>query len=303
MAKLRINSHSFEISNLDKIIFPDDDITKEQLIGYYMKVASTMLPHVKDRPLTLSRYPNGITHEGFVQQEASGYFPDWIKTVKLNKRGGGTIEHIVCDDAATLVYLANQGVVTFHTWLSTTDKPECPDRMIFDLDPPDDSFELARLAAQTFQAVFTELKMASFIMTTGSRGLHVAVPLDRTNDFEEVRVKAREIASLVADRHPDKLTSEIRKEKRGGRLFIDIARNSFGQTAVAPYSLRAKPGAPVATPLSWNEISNRSLNSQKYTLSNIFERLETVGDPWHQIAKEGISLDRIKLEKVSGKVT
>jgi bifunctional non-homologous end joining protein LigD len=297
MPKLRIDSHSFEISNLDKIIFPRDKITKGELIGYYMKVADKMLPHIKDKPITLFRYPDGISRDGFVQQEASDYFPDWIKRAKLKKKGGGTIEHVLCDNAATLAYLANQGTVTIHAWLSTADKPENPNRMIFDLDPSDNDFEPACRAARLFREMLNELGAPSYIMTTGSRGLHVVVPLDGSGDFESARAMAREIANLAASRHPDELTSEIRKEKRKGRLFIDVARNAFGQTAVAPYSLRAIEGAPVATPLDWDELSNKSLTSRTYTISNIFKRLGQTDDPWREIEKKGISLRKISLEK------
>ncbi len=303
MPKIRINSRTFEISNLNKIIFPNDNITKGEVIGYYMRIADRILPHLKNRPLTIFRYPDGIAQEGFVQQEASDFFPDWVGKAKLKKRGGGTIEHFICSDCATLAYLVNLAAVSFHVWLSSANQPGRPDRMVFDLDPPGDDFEPARFAARTVRDILAELGAPSYVMTTGSRGLHVVVPLNQTSDFEKIREKAREIADIAVGQHPDKLTTEIRKEKRAGRLYIDISRNAYGQTTVAPYSLRAKRGAPVATPLGWNELSNRSLTSQRYTILSIFRRVETVGDPWLEMDRNSISIDKIspRLAKAFGR--
>jgi bifunctional non-homologous end joining protein LigD len=186
----------------------------------------------------------------------------------------------VCDDAATLAYLAGQGCITPHIWLSRIDRPRHPDRLIFDLDPPK-GFEQARTAALLVRELLSELGLASFVMTTGSRGLHVVVPLDRAADFDTVRAFARDVAELLAERHPDEVTTEARIAKRRGRLFLDTTRNAYAQTGVAPYGVRAMSGAPVATPLRWEELDDRGgLDSQTYSVRNVLERIEREGDPW-----------------------
>ncbi len=296
MPKIRINSRTFEISNLNKIIFPNENITKGEIIGYYMRIAQKILPHLANHPLTIFRYPDGIAQDGFIQQGASDFFPDWIRRAKLKKRGGGTVDHIVCSDCATLAYLLNLAAVSFHVWLSSADRPARPDRMVFDLDPPGENFESARFGARVVRDILAELGAPTYVMTTGSRGLHIVVPLNQTSDYETVREMAREIAEIAAGHYPDRLTTEIRKEKRGGRLYVDISRNAYGQTTIAPYSLRAKRGAPVATPLSWNELSSKFLTSQKYSFFNIFNRVETVGDPWLEMDRNRISIEKFRLE-------
>jgi bifunctional non-homologous end joining protein LigD len=291
MSTLRFGPYSFETSHEDKIFFPDEGITKGDLIDYYKQVAEFLLPYIKDRPLTMRRYPDGITGESFFQKEAGDYFPDWIDRVEVKKEGG-TVTHVVCNNTATLVYLANQASIELHPWLSRTSKLDYPDQLIIDLDPPGDDFSRARFAARALREIFEELDLRAFLKTTGSRGLHVLAPLDRSANFETVRDFARDVARLLVRRHPDKLTIEARKEKRRGRLLIDIARNGYAQTAVAPYSVRAKAGAPVATPLDWDELSDNRLDSRRYNIKNIFRRLGRKADPWEGLARAARSLER-----------
>jgi len=281
MTKLNVDGQTIEISNKDKLFFPDAGITKGDLIDYYRRIAQTILPYMQERPLSMQRFPDGIEGEGFYQKQVPDYFPDWIDQVSVKVKEDETEQfQVVCNNAATLVYLANQACITPHLWLSRQDKLDYPDRLIFDLDPPGDDFESVRFAAQLLREALEEVGLTPLVMTTGSRGLHVVTPLDRQADFDSVRAFARELVELLANREPDRLTVEPRKNKRKGRLFLDYLRNAYAQTATAPYAVRAKPGAPVATPLDWHELNNSELHSQQYNLGNIFRRLSQKTDPW-----------------------
>jgi bifunctional non-homologous end joining protein LigD len=288
---ITVDGREIELSNLGKVFFPRDGITKGQLIDYYRRIAETMLPYVKDRPITMHRFPDGIDEEGFYQKEAPDYFPGWVRRVSIEVEGeGATQPQVVCDDAATLVYLAEEACITPHVWLSRVDQIRYPDRLIFDLDPPDGDFEPVRSAAKSLRALLDELGLTSLVMTTGSRGLHVVVPLDRHSDFDEVRAFAKRVGAVMQEREPERLTVEMSKKKRGDRLFLDYLRNSYAQHAVAPYAVRPRPGAPVATPLAWEELSDGDLNSQTYNIGNIFRRLGQKQDPWGGMTDESSSL-------------
>ncbi|MGH8273959.1 MAG: non-homologous end-joining DNA ligase [Gammaproteobacteria bacterium] len=285
---MKVGGREIEISNLDKVLFPDAGITKGDLVDYYRRIAKTMLPHIENRPLTLHRFPDGIGAKGFYQQNASDYFPDWIVRATLPKENG-KVEHCLCNNAATLVYLAGQACITPHSWLARAGRPDHPDRMIFDLDPSDDNFDLVRFGARTIHEVLDDVGLANFVMTTGSRGLHVMVPLDASADFDAVRNFARRVAEIAAAWEPDRLTMEQRKNKRGKRLYLDIMRNAYGQTAVTPYAVRAKPGAPVSMPLEWSELDGK-LRPDKYRIENVFRRLARKKDPWRTMGRHAAAL-------------
>lgn len=282
MSSHRFGPYTVELSSLDKILFPDDGITKRQLIDYYRRISATMLPHLEDRPLTLHRFPDGIEEEGFYQQQASDYFPSWVKTHEAPRANDADepVKHVLCNNQATLVYLANQGVVSFHGWASRLPRIDSPDRLIFDLDPSIDDFKAVRWAASKVAALMKELDISPFLMTTGSRGLHVVGPLCNDAGFDEVRDIARDMARLLARQHPDQLTVEHRKQARGGRIYLDVMRNAYGQTAVVPYSVRALPGAPVAMPISLDELADANLNPRRWRIDNVFRRLGQKDDPW-----------------------
>jgi bifunctional non-homologous end joining protein LigD len=246
-ATIRLGHEDVEITRPEKVLFPHDGITKGELVEYYRRIAPTMVPHLKGRPLSLERYPDGIGKTGFFQKKAGPYFPSWIKTVSLKKQGG-TVRHVICDDAATLVYLANQAVITPHAWLSLADKPDHPDQMIFDLDPSSEGdFRTVCATAKTLRGLLKEHGLASFVKTTGSRGLHVLAPLDRKADFDAVRAFAHEVAEQLAQSDPDHLTMDIRKNKRHGRIFIDTARNAYAQTAAPAYAALQLPHHSIGT--------------------------------------------------------
>jgi bifunctional non-homologous end joining protein LigD len=298
--EIQIGSRTIEISNRQKVMFPKINFTKGDLIDYYGDIAQVMLPHMQDRPLSMERYPDGIEEEGFYAKEIPDYFPDWIDRAPVEVlESGETQLQVVCNQAAALVYLANQACITPHLWLSRRDRLHHPDKMIFDLDPPGDDFEPVRQAARLLRRALEEIQLPSFVMTTGSKGVHVVVPLDRSAEFDVVRAFAKDLAGAIAGQHPDSFTTETRKDERKGRLFLDYLRNSYAQTSVAPYALRAKPGVPVATPLDWDELENSDLHSQSYTVKNIFRRLGQREDPWRDMWRHARKLESLG-KKLSG---
>lgn len=277
---MSVTVRDVEVSRPSKRLFGDDGPTKADLAIYYEAVAEIMLGHLAGRPLNLERYPDGISGERIIQQRASEYFPDWIERVEVEARDG-VVEHVVAGDAATLVYLAGQACVTLHQWLSRADRLERPDRLVIDLDPSDGSAAAVRHAADDVGRLVRELDLEPFAMATGSRGYHVVVPLHRRQDFDDVRGFARDLARVAYARDPRRLTIEQRKDKRRGRILVDVMRNTYAHTSVAPYAVRARPGAPVATPLAWDELAESRPN--RWTLADVPERLEHHGDPWRDI--------------------
>ena len=301
---MKIGKYTVELSNQDKVLFPKSGITKGDLVDYYKNIADIILPHLKDRPVTMQRYPNGIDSKGFFQKDRSDYFPDWIESVKVSKQGG-SVDMVIANNQATLVYLANQAVIIPHIWLSRKDKLDYPDKMIFDLDPPGRNFDLVVKGAYAIKDVLEELGLNSYVMTTGSEGIHVTVPLARQQDFDEVRDFAGKISQYLAEKNPEDFTVEVRKDKRKGRLFLDYLRNAYAQTGVTPYGVRAKENAPVATPLEWNELGHKNIDAQAFNIKNIFKRLDKKDDPWRDFKKHGKSIKEPsrKLEKKLEKET
>jgi bifunctional non-homologous end joining protein LigD len=292
---LRAGRRRVRISNPGKVLFPADGITKEDLARYYATIAPAMVPHVQDRPLNLWRWNRGIDEELVVQQAIPKGAPEWVRRITVPRRRGGDVEHAVGGEAATLVWLANQNCITPHVWTARADKPDAPDRLVFDFDPPDEGdghLEAIRAGALAIGELLREKRLQPFAMTSGSRGIHVVAPLRRRWTSDEVRAVAGELAEEVAERLPDQLTTSWRKAGRGGRVLVDAARNTYAQTAVAPYAVRAKPGAPVATPLFWEELEEPDLHPRRWTLASLPERVERRGDPWERISAAAGSLPR-----------
>jgi len=274
-----------EVSSPDKVIFPDAELTKRDLVGYYERVAEVMLPHLKGRPLTLQRFPNGIGAKGFMQKNVGKHFPEYIERVSVTHQKRETT-YAVVHDAEGLCYLANQGTVTFHIW--TTRQPELdrPDHIVFDLDPPKDGFEAARVAAKDVRTILTELSIESVVCATGSSGYHVVFPVRPEHELEEVGHFCRLVAELLARRHPDRLTTQFRKKNRKGRVFIDWLRNRRGQTVACPWSLRPRPHAPFVVPLDWDELDDTAPDD--HHLVQVEGRLEH-GDPYAELVPLDLS--------------
>jgi bifunctional non-homologous end joining protein LigD len=287
-----VSERTVDVSNPDKLFYPDDGITKGDVVTYYERIAEHMLPWLRNRPLVMERHPDGIDDAGFMQKNAPDHFPDWIRTERVSIENG-TTNHVICDDAETLRYLADQACIVFHTFTSLVDRPDRPDQMVFDLDPSDrsdDSVGDVRAAARLLREVLRELEVPSFVKSTGSRGLHVHVPIETTATNDEVTAVAKWIASEMTERAPDEVTTAQRRDTREGRLFIDIMRNHYAQHAVAPYSLRAVRGAPVAVPLDWDEAVASDFDPRRITLGNVFRRLGQRSDPWEGFGHHRVSI-------------
>ncbi|MFE3038067.1 non-homologous end-joining DNA ligase [Streptomyces canus] len=289
---VRAGRRTVEVHRPHKVLFPAGDgakeYTKADLVDYYRSVAPFMLPHLRGRPLMLERHPDGLDGPLFMQKNTPDSYPEWIGRVEVPKEGG-TVCHTVCDDTATLLYLADQASLTLHRWLSRVGSVERPDRMVFDLDPAgEDDFALVREAAWLLGELLDELSLPSALMTTGSRGLHVVVPLNGRHDFDEVRRFAKDVADTLVAGHPDRLTTAARKKDRGDRLYLDIQRNGYAQTAVAPFTVRAKPGAPVATPMAWTQLDDPGLDARRWTIADAVEQART--NPWAGVMAKGRAL-------------
>ncbi|MFY4720644.1 non-homologous end-joining DNA ligase [Streptomyces sp. LaBMicrA B280] len=291
---IRAGRRTVRIQRPGKVLFPGrggaPEYTKGDLADYYHAIAPYLLPHLRGRPLMLERHPDGIDGPRFMQKNTPEHYPEWITRAEVAKEGG-TVTHVVCDDTATLLFLADQACVTPHRWLSRTDRaggPGHPDRLVFDLDPPDDDFAPVRAAAVVLRTLLDELALPAAPMTTGSRGLHLVVPLDGRQGFDEVRKFAHDVAELAAARHPDRLTTAVRKDDRGDRLYLDVQRNGYAQTAVAPYAVRARPGAPVAVPVAWPQLEDPGLHARRWTIADALEQART--DPWAELPARGRGL-------------
>lgn len=274
---VRAGGRSVRINRPGKVLFPDDGLTKADLAAYYREAAGRMLPQLRGRPLMLERHPGGIQDHGFMQKDTPEHTPEWVHRAELPKEGG-TVTYTICDDTATLVYLADQACVTLHRFLSRADRADRPDRLVIDLDPPDGDFAPVREAALRVRGLLAELELPSTVMTTGSRGLHVLIALDGKAHVDDVRAFARDAADLLAARHPDTLTTHTRKDARRGRLYLDVQRNGYGQTSVAPYAVRSKPGAPIAAPVTWDDVADPELTARRWTLTTAADLLKA--DPW-----------------------
>ncbi len=288
-------SDRVQITHPDKVLFPDDGITKADLVDYYQTVAAVMLPLVSGRPVTMQRFPNGIGRGGFLQKQVATYFPDWIERVTApNRRTRNAttrdeVTYMVCRTPDDLAYLANQGCITPHVWLSRTPDIYHPDQMVFDLDPASTDPRALRLAAAALHRLLDELGLPSFLKSSGSRGLHVVVPLVPTAETDAVKVFSIAVVEVLAARHPDDLTTEGRIADRGGRLYLDIGRNGYAQTMAAPYAVRALPGAPVSVPLDWSELD--TFDPRGHTLRTIADRLARP-DPWAELDQAASPLDQ-----------
>jgi len=269
-------------TNAKKVFYPEDGVTKGQVVDYYRNVAESMVVHLRGRPLTLRRFPNGIEQESWFQKGASDYLPDWIKVAKIPQRKSGSVRHVLCEDTATLVYLANQAAIEFHIWTSTIDSLNNPNLMVMDLDPvPQTQTTELRKLARRVREIYEKLGLTAYLQATGGRGFHVVAPLDAEADYETVHTLSREIADYLVTKDPDRLTTQFRKDKRGSKIFLDANRNGYAQTFISPYSLRSRSGAAAATPLDWSELGKAEPNGWDY--AKIKLRLARKKDPWHTI--------------------
>src|SRR5262249_54472084 len=280
------------ISHPEKVLFPQDGITKRELAAYYEAIAPVMLPHLRRRPVTMERYHRGIDAPGFFQKDVSRGFPEWLKRVEVPKKDG-TVHHPIVNDSRALLWLANQNSITIHVWPSRAPRLFYPDICVFDLDPANEHEpDILRIAALRLRDLLAELGLPSWVKTTGSKGFHIAVPLDGKADFGVVARFAHRVGELLVKRDPKNLTKEFRKADRGGRILVDTGRNEYSATFAAAYTVRAKPGAPVSAPCTWEEVERGEVGPRTFTLRNMAARIATVRDLWAEMLKSKRSLRR-----------
>jgi bifunctional non-homologous end joining protein LigD len=271
------------ITHPDKLMFPDDGITKGDLASYYDTIAPYMLPHLCRRPITMERYHRGIAAKGFFQKDVTKGFPKWLERVEVPKKGG-TVHHPVACDVNSLLWLANQNTVTPHVWTSRAPDLFYPDLCVFDLDPADDNLPEVRAASLELRDLLGEIGLRSWVKTSGSKGFHIAVPLDRKAEFGEVERFAHQVGKALVSRNPSRLTQEFSKVDRGGRILVDTGRNGYSATFAATYAVRAKPGAPVSAPCTWEEMERGDVAPRTFTLRTMDARIAAVGDLWADIS-------------------
>ena len=279
------------ITHPEKVLFPDDGITKGDLAAYYEAVAPMMLPHVRARPVTMERYPAGIGKKGFFHKDMSKGFPAWLERVEVPKKDG-TLHHVLITDVRSLLWVTNQNCITPHVWVTRATDLVHPDICVFDLDPGRDEPEVLRRSALALRDVLDELGLPSWVKTSGSKGFHIVVPLDRKADMGAVERFAQGVGRLLVSRQPTTLTQEFSKADRKGRILVDTGRNGYSATFAAAYAVRARRGAPVSAPCTWEEIEAGTIHPQSVTVRTIADRVDAAGDPWQDLHRRGRSLTR-----------
>jgi bifunctional non-homologous end joining protein LigD len=278
------------ITHPEKLMFPDDGITKGELAAYYEAIAPLMVPHMSGRPVTMERYPRGIGAKGFMQKDVVKGFPPWLQRAEAPKKDG-TVHYPLVSDARSLLWLANQNCITPHVWPSRVPDLFHPDILVVDLDPSaDEAPEVLRAAALGVRDLLRELGLPSWVKTSGSKGFHIVVPLDGQADFEEVGSFAHALGRALVQRDSRHLTQEFAKKGRGGRIYVDTGRNGYSATVAAAYAVRARPGAPVSAPCTWEEIEKGAVGPRTFTLRSMADRAAAVGDLWSDMSEHEHSL-------------
>ncbi|WEK20982.1 MAG: DNA ligase D [Candidatus Pedobacter colombiensis] len=277
----QFGSKKVKLTNLDKLYWPKEKISKGELVNYYQQVAAYILPHLKDKPLSLNRQPNGITKPGFFQKDLDiDKIPSWIKYAPMHSDSNDKdIDYLICNDEATLLWMVNLGCIEINPWLSTYKVPESPLFAVLDLDPHDIDFNEVIAVALTAKKLLDQRKISSFIKTSGSKGLHIFIPLAGNYNYDITREFIHYLGQLIYKLHPDTTSLERSPSKREGRIYLDFLQNSRGQTIAAPYSVRPKPGATVSAPLKWEEVKI-GLKVQDFHIFNMPDRLKDKGDLW-----------------------
>jgi bifunctional non-homologous end joining protein LigD len=294
------------ISHPDKILFPEDGITKAELAAYYEAIAPAMLPHIVGRPVTMERFHRGIGVPGFFQKDVTKGFPAWLERVEVPKYGG-TVHHPIVTDTRSLVWLANQNSITPHVWTRRVSDLRHPDICVFDLDPSvDDQPGVLRAAALELRDLLAELGLESWIKTTGSKGFHIAVSLDGSADLPIAARFADAVGTFVVRRDPKHLTQEFHKVDRDGRILVDTGRNNYSATFAAAYAVRARPGAPISAPCTWEEVERGKVEPRSFTLRTMPDRIASAGDVWAGMLSRRQALDsaieRLRTLQTSGAV-
>lgn len=289
----KVNGHELKFTNLSKVFWPDEKITKRDLINYYYQVAPYILPYLKNRPQSLNRHPNGIDGKSFYQKDVTGKVPEWIATYLYHSEGDHTDKHfLLCNDEATLLYMAGLGCIEMNPWSSTVKKPDHPTWCIIDLDPDKNSFDQVIEAAQVTKGILEDMGVASFPKTSGSTGLHIYIPLGGKYTYEQSKEFARMIVTLVQKELPEFTTIERNIAGRKGKMYLDFLQNRPHATVAAPYSVRPRQGATVSMPLHWDEVK-KGLTIKDFHLLNALGRLKEEGDIFKAVLGKGINMKKI----------
>lgn len=289
-SKVEINGRTVILTHLDKVFWPQEGYKKAELIQYYCEASPYLIPHLQERPLVWTRYPDGIQNNSFYQKNAPPNLPDWVGTFTYySKDSDRDIRFIVVSDAADLVWLANQASLEMHPWLSRTAVPDYPDFVVIDLDPsPGNTFKQVVKVAWTVKHILDELELRSFIKTSGSEGLHIYIPVENKYNYKQIREFAQPVAAAACHLVPELATIERTVNKRGSLIYVDYLQNGRGQTLCAPYSVRPRPGAPVSCPLHWEEIDH--IEPAQFTIKTILPRLVQYGDLFAPVLNDKQSL-------------
>ena len=292
-----------KLSSADRVLYPDDGVTKGDLFAYYERVAPTLVPHLRDRPFTMKRYPHGITGEVFFQKQAPKHLPDWIPTRRFttHPREGGSrlVDFALVNSPEAVLFMVQNNCIDMNAWYSRVDKPHRPDFVLFDLDPPDDGgFELAIEVAHLIHDLLDEVGLPGYVKTSGADGIHVVAPIVRCATFEQTYAFAEQASRLLEQRHPGKVTTEWLKKKREG-VLVDHRQNGWGKTIASVYSVRPKPGAPVSTPLHWDELTP-GVRPRDFSMQVALERIERKGDLFAPVLEDARPLGAAmaKLERL-----
>jgi len=281
-----------KITRPEKIFWPEDGFTKGDLVAYYEAIAPLMLPYLEDRPLVLVRYPDGIAGKSFFQKDTPDFVPDWVRTVRIRSTTPPRdIDYVVADDVETLRYLANLGTIPIHLWASRAGSLERPDWAVLDLDPKGAPFTHVVRMAQTLRAILDEVGVPSYVKTSGKTGLHVLVALGARYSYDEARGFAEIIATMAVGREPKIATVARPLRERGGKVYVDFGQNGPGRTIVAPFSVRPLPGAPVACPLTWDEVTPK-LDSNRFTMKTVPRRFAEMKDPMAPVLGAEFDLEK-----------
>jgi bifunctional non-homologous end joining protein LigD len=294
-------SRSLVISSPDKVLFPDAGVTKGEMAAYYEMIAPIMVPHMRARPVTMERFNKGIGEEGFFQKDVKKGFPEWLERVAV-QHSKGTVHYPIVTDTRSLLWMANQNSITQHVWVTRAPDLFHPDILVFDLDPSVGDAAMLRSAAFMLRDLLTELGLPSWLKTTGSKGFHIAAPLDGKANSGDVSRFAHRVGRLLVQRDPDLFTQEFHKVDRGNRVLIDTGRNEHGATYAAAYAVRPKPGAPISAPCTWEELASGEVGPATFELRGMAERVAAVGDLWAEMLARPVALDDAarRVQELSG---
>ena len=280
------------LTSPDRVLFPDDGITKGDLFAYYEAIAPVLVPHLRDRPFTMKRYRDGAAGEGFFQKQAPKGMPGWIRTREFRTypREGGSrlVDFPLVNSPEAVLWMVQMHCIDMNAWYSRVDKPHRPDFVVFDLDPPDHGFALAVRVAHLVRAALEDLGLESFVKTSGADGIHVLVPIARRSTFEETYEFAERVSRSLEEEHPGVATTEWLKRKRSG-VLVDHRQNGWGKTIATVYSVRPRPGAPVSTPLRWDELTE-DVTPRQFGMDGVLARVERDGDLYEPVLRGGQAL-------------